>query len=345
MSKPFHVLESLLSSVDGELCRLLKELRPGQTENKQKFDEIWIPHLDTLAELAQMHVNTMEHYSEYLINMNDFDKMCKTIDSMVSRFGIPELKRLPDNMKSLSAMRLSNGLAHIFGTSSTVFNKTKSLDIIPYSDKCNVFPLKFHLNNFITERIEVCDRVIGRFQWYIETLQILSDKFEGLVAQKKTSVVENILKPGCKIFRIPENSTLDQLIQRATNLLDIKEHPTPFSPNIAIAITEMIRESENAKRRTAVHRMMDQAYSSEPTTSNRELRLSVQSPISGARYIPRMGYEEAVIQSEKENAAATKIQRTYRKRKGGKGGKGGKGSKGRKRGKRISMRARQTRNA
>lgn len=361
----FHILESLLASIDGELCRLLKELSPHQTDDNQTFDKIWIPYLDILAELAKMHMDIMQHFSGYLINMTDFDKMCKTIDTICSSLGIPELKRLPDsgNTKILSAMHLSKQLEYIFRNSSTVWKQKNSLRLWFYTEAMPHVSMKYHLEQFVTQRIEVCDRVISRFQWYIKTLQILSRNFESL---DQTRIVETILKPSCRIFRIPETSTLDRLIERATELLRIKEHPEPFTQDIVIAVTNMIREVELAKRRKVLHDMMSKMYSSEPTLSEKEhvrmvaasgtfpdfhpsfytpikphnfqTRLKLQSPHSWAYHRPMMSYGEAV--NFEEQAAATKIQRMYKmKTKSNKRKEPGHG------GKRRSTKARQTRNA
>jgi len=318
---PFHISESLLASIDGKLCQLLKEIQPKTTKQK-KFDEIWITHLDTLVELVKMHVDIMQQCSEYLINMNQFDKMCKTIDSMVSGFGIPELKPFSDRKGlSLSATNSSKLLADYFAKALRVWKNTASLDITPYNETDKMFMFKFSLTNIVTQRIQVCDLMIGLIKWYIETLKILSRNFESL---NQTHIVENILKPGCRIFRIPETSTLDQLIERATELLRIKEHPEPFSPVIAIAVTKMMRKVEKAKRRTEVHEMMQRMYSSKTrdpmmaeTDSlikphNFQTRFELPSPISHILYTPRKSFGEAM--NFAEQTAATKIQRMYRKK-------------------------------
>jgi hypothetical protein len=338
MSRLFHISESLLASIDGELCRLLKAIHPRRSE-KSQFDIIWIPHLKTLAELAKMHMDIMRNCSEFLINMTDFDNMCKTIDTIGSGLGIPELKRLLD-AKGLSAMHSSKVLADYFAKASGVWKKTESLKIMPYNDTDAYQSFKQMLNNFVTQRIGVCDRVINHIKWYIDTLQILFHNFESLDEEKQTRIVENILKPGCKIFRIPETSTLDQLIERATELLRIKEHPEPFSPDIAIAVTNMIREGESAKRRTAVHEMM--LHSKPPVyPSNFQTRYRQKSPDSWAHYTPSMSYGEAVAKADLEENAATKIQRMHRIKTQKYIKKGGKDK-----GKRVkSIRSRQKRNA
>jgi hypothetical protein len=359
---PFHILESLLASIDGELCRLLKEIQLKTKSDVGMFEDFngaWTPHLDKLAALAKMHVDIMQNCSGFLINMNDFYTMCKSIDSMVT-----ELFAFPDK-KGLSAIYSSKHLADFFAKASVVYKKTNSLKIMPYNDTDPYQQFQITLHNLVKQRIEVCDCVIGRLKWYIETLQLLSRSD----AQKMTSIVENILKPGCKIFRIPETSTLDQLIKRATELLRIKERPEPFSPDIAIAVTDMIREGESAKRRTAVHDMMSKMYSSEPTLSEKEharmvaasgtfpdfppsfytlkkphnfqTRLELPSPHSWAYHRPRMSYGEAV--NFEEQSAATKIQRMYRRRPQKSNKKGG-NEKG-KRGKGKSIKSRQKRNA
>ncbi len=237
-------------------------------------------------------------------------------------------------------MHLSKQLEYIFRNSSTVWKQKNSLRLWFYTEAMPGVSIKYHLEQFVTQRIEVCDRVISRFQWYIKTLQILSRNFESLDGEKQTHIVETILKPSCRIFRIPETSTLDQLIERATELLRIKEHPEPFTQDIVIAVTKMIREVESAKRRKVVHDMM---FHSKPPDypSNMQTRLKLQSPHSWAYYKPRMSYGEAV--NFEEQSAATKIQRMYRRRPQKSNKKGG-NEKG-KRGKGKSIKSRQKGNA
>uniref|UniRef100_A0A6C0M2N9 Uncharacterized protein n=1 Tax=viral metagenome TaxID=1070528 RepID=A0A6C0M2N9_9ZZZZ len=312
MSNHFHKLESLLASIDGELCRLLKEIQLKTKSDVGMFEDFngaWIPHLDKLAALAKMHVDIMQNCSGFLINMNDFYTMCKSIDSMVTELG---LVPFPDK-KGLSAIYSSKHLADFFAKASVVYKKTNSLKIIPYNDTDPYQQFQITLHNLVKQRIEVCDCVIGRLKWYIETLQLLSRSD----AQKMTSVVETILKPGCTIFRIPKTSSLDQLIQRATELLHIKEHPEPFSPDMAVAVHDMIRKGEKVKRRADVHQLMREGYSKPLGSgqSNFQTRHRQQSPHSWVHYIPSSygnAVDRAQAKAEAEEGAAKTIQRMFR---------------------------------
>ena len=60
----FHPVQSLLASIDGELCRILKQVNeePEPNHNSRTFDKKWIPHLNTIVELATIHSEIYKQY-------------------------------------------------------------------------------------------------------------------------------------------------------------------------------------------------------------------------------------------------------------------------------------------
>jgi hypothetical protein len=262
----FHVAQSLLASIDGELCGLLKQVNKEANDDRQTFDKKWMPHLDRIAELATMHLKINEHYSNHLIDMIAFKQMCIDVSSIVS---IPGMKPFPADGPSVPT-RLDNHLLYMIGIASRVWNETQSYDIIPYDIVLSYMPFKKTFVDDVNNRINLCDKTIERIEWYIQTLQTLISNFYAISETKIQTMVKKILKPGCVIFHITESdplSTLQSLVQRARELLHMKEHPPAFSRT---TIDEMIRDSERAKRRSNVHEMMAAAYASKPTRSQKQ---------------------------------------------------------------------------
>jgi hypothetical protein len=134
-------------------------------------------------------------------------------------------------------------------------------------------------------------------------LQTLISNFDALGKTKKIpTMVEKILKPGCVIFHITESdplSTLKSLVQRARELLHMKEHPHAFSRTTAI---EMLRESERANRRSEVHKMMADVYASKPTWS--------QNPYD---YETDPSFGEAMTQAEARAEEAKRVAAAKRR--------------------------------
>jgi hypothetical protein len=264
----FHVAQSLLASIDGELCGLLKQVNKEANDDRQTFDKKWMPHLDRIAELATMHLKINEHYSNHLIDMIAFKQMCIDVSSIVS---IPGMKPFPADGPSVPT-RLDNHLLYMIGIASRVWNETQSYDIIPYDIVLSFMPFKKTFVDDVNNRINLCDKMIERIEWYIQTLQTLISNFDAISAISETKIqtmVKKILKPACVIFHITESdplSTLKSLVQRATELLNMKEHPPAFSRT---TIDEMIRDADRVKRRSNVHEMMAAAYASKPTRSQK----------------------------------------------------------------------------
>ena len=363
----FHVAELLLASIDGELCELLMRVNKEENDDHSTFDKKWIPHLKTIAELVTMHSGINTHYSEHLIDMRKFKEMCITMNSIVSKFGISEMK----NEKGwIPSSKLSdNRLKYMFEIALRVRNETRSndYDIAPYNAADPYHDYKHMLCNDVTYRIELHDRTIQRIKWYIETLQILISNFETL---DKKQIVENILKPGCTMFHITETepvSTLQQLVQSATELLHIKEQPDALDASSRTTIIEMIRGAEQiirddklAKLRTQVHDMMSRNYDSKPTRREKaHYRMQSESGMYpdfhpnfhslaengpyNFGYIGRPSYgsfgqaaEAAAAEAEVAEAeAASTIQRAYRTSK--KNQKGGKRTSKKKNSRRIKL--------
>jgi hypothetical protein len=259
----FHAAQSLLASIEGELCGLLKQVNKEANDDSQTFDKKWMPHLDRIAELATMHSKINEHYSNHLISMFEFKEMCIAVNSIVS---IPGMKPFPADGPIVST-RMDARLSYMVGIASRVWNETHSYDIVPYDFALSEMGFKQTFVEKVNERINLCDKTIERIEWYIQTLQTLISNFDAIGETKIPTVVKKILKPGCVIFHITESdplSTLKSLVQRATELLHMKEHPDAFSRTTAI---KMMRESDRAKRRSEVHKMMATVYASKPTLS------------------------------------------------------------------------------
>ena len=340
----FHVAQSLLASIDGELCGLLKQVNEEANDDSQTFDKKWIPHLHRIAELATMHFDIYKHYSTNLITMRAFRDMCSSVIITVSKFGIPKI----DTPSSPNGSQNDHILKDIFESASRVWNETGLLDIDAY-DKARPF-FKRSLQNAVTDRIEFCKKTIEWINWYIQTLQTLISNFDALGKTKKIpTMVEKILKPGCVIFHITESdplSTVQSLVQRARDLLHMKEHPHAFDAHVQTMAIKMMRESERVKRRTDVHEMMADAYASKPTWSQKQqfkmqsasgmypdfhpkvLSLAANGPyILGNIGRPSYGsFGEAAKAAEAAAEAASTIQRAYRNIKSRKSskGKGGK---------------------
>ena len=341
----FHVAQPLLASIDGELCRLLRQVNDDAKDDHRTFDKKWMPHLDRIAELATMHFNIFKHYSNHLITMRAFRDMCSSVMITVSKFGIPII----DTPSSPNGSQNDHILKDIFESASRVWNDTQSYDINKY-DKARPF-FKMSLQNAVTDRIEFCKKTIEWIEWYIKTLQTLISNFDTLDEKKKIpTMVEKILKPGCVIFHITESdprSTLQSLVQHARELLHMKEHPHAFDAHVQTMAIKMIRKPERVKRFTDVHEMMADAYASKPTLSQKQqfkmqsasgmypdfhpkvLSLAANGPyILGNIGRPSYGsFGEAAKAAEAaaEEAAST-IQRAYRNIKSRKSskGKGGK---------------------
>ena len=296
----FHVAQSLLASIDGELCRILKQVNEEPNNNRQTFDKKWIPHLDTIVELATMHSKINKQYSKHLISMFEFKEMCTAVNSIVSKFGISEMKPFPEKGPTVST-RIDARLVLMFGIASRVWNETESLDIDPYDIAESGMGFKYTLGEDVNNRIELCDKTIQRIKWYIQTLQTLISNFDTLDETKRINLVENILKPGCAMFRVTKTaplSTLHNLVQCATELLHMKEHPDAFSRTTVI---EMMRESERANRRSDVREMMAAVYASKPTLSQNPYDYGTQPTFGEA-----MAEAEARAQSRAKAVAAAK---------------------------------------
>jgi hypothetical protein len=270
----FHVAQSLLASIDGELCGLLKQVNEEANDDYSLFDAKWIPHLDRIAELATMHFDIFKHYSKHLITMRAFRDMCTNVIMTVSKFGIPKINTPTSPYGSQNDPILKD----IFESASTVWKRDKSYDINKY-DKAIPF-FKKSLQHAVTDRIEFCKKTIEWINWYIQTLQTLISNFDALDKTKIRTMVEKILKPECVIFHIPESdplSTLKSLVQRARELLYMKEHPDAFDAHVQTMAIEMMRETDEAAKRVAaaerrsnVHEMMADAYASKPTLSQKQ---------------------------------------------------------------------------
>lgn len=284
MSHAFHEAEFLLARIDGELCNLLKLVNKEKNDDVSSFDKKWIPHLKTIAELATMHSGINTHYSEHLIDMRRFKEMCITMNSIVSKFGILEMN--PFNQKDwipIPSSKLSDNRLNFMCEIALSVQKTRSNDynIAPYNAADPYHDYKRMLHDDVTGRIKLHDKTIQLIGWYIQTLQILISNFETIATndKNKNQIVENILKPGCTMFHITERepvSILHQLVQSATRLLHIKEHPGVLDASSRTKIIDMIREAEQiirdgeqAKRRTAVHNMMRKDYDSKPTLAQK----------------------------------------------------------------------------
>ena len=302
MSHAFHEAEFLLARIDGELCNLLKLVNKEKNDDVSSFDKKWIPHLKTIAELVTMHSGINTHYSEHLIDMRRFKEMCINMNSIVSKFGILEMN--PFNEKGwipIPSSKLSdNRLKYMFEIALRVRNETRSndYDIAPYNAADHYHDYKNMLHDDVTGRINLHDKTIQLIEWYIQTLQILISNFETIatIDKNKKQIVENILKPGCTMFHITERepvSILHQLVQSATRLLHIKEHPGALDASSRTKIIDMIREAEQiirdgeqAKRRTAVHDMMRKNYKSKPTLEQKGHYRNIKGLHSGPDFHP-----------------------------------------------------------
>ena len=181
----FHVAQSLLASIDGELCGLLKQVNEEANDDYSLFDAKWIPHLDRIAELATMHFDIYKHYSNHLITMRAFRDMCTSgVMMTVSKFGIPKI-----NAPTSSPYGSQNDhiLKDIFEYASTVWKRDKSYDINKY-DKAKPF-FKRSLQNAVTDRIDFCKKTIEWINWYIQTLQTLISNFDALDKTKIRTMV------------------------------------------------------------------------------------------------------------------------------------------------------------
>jgi len=355
----FHAAQSLLASIDGELCGLLRQVNEEANDDYSLFDAKWIPHLDRIAELATMHFDIYKHYSKHLIIMRAFRDMCSSIMMTVSKFGIPKINA----PTSPNGSQNDHILKDIFEYASTVWKRDKSYDINKY-DKARPF-FKKSLQNAVTDRIEFCKKTIEWINWYIQTLQTLISNFDALDKTKIRTMVEKILKPACVIFHIPESdpvTTLHNLVQHARELLHMKEQPHAFDAHVQTMAIELIHDADRAKRRTDeaakrvaaakrrtnVHEMMADAYASKPTLSQKQpfkmqfasnmrpdFHPEFHSLAANGPYIfgnigrPSYGsFGEAAAESAAEAAeeAAITIQRAYRNIKSRKSskGKGGK---------------------
>jgi hypothetical protein len=293
----FHAAQSLLASIEGELCGLLKQVNKEANDDSQTFDKKWMPHLDRIAELATMHSKINEHYSNHLISMFEFKEMCIAVNSIVS---IPGMKPFPADGPIVST-RMDARLSYMVGIASRVWNETHSYDIVPYDFALSEMGFKQTFVEKVNERINLCDKTIERIEWYIQTLQTLISNFDAIGETKIPTVVKKILKPGCVIFHITESdplSTLKSLVQRATELLHMKEHPDAFSRTTAI---KMMRESDRAKRRSEVHKMMATVYASKPTLSQNPYDYGTDPSFGEA-----MAEAEARAQSRAKAVAAAK---------------------------------------
>ena len=369
----FHIAELLLARIDGELCELLMRVNKEKNDDHSTFDKKWIPHLKTIAELVTMHSGINTHYSEHLIDMRRFKEMCITMNSIVSKFGILEM--VPFKEKGLiPSLKLSdNRLKFMFEIALRVRNETRSndYDIAPYNALDPYHNYKHMLRDDVTGRINLHDKPIQWIKWYIQTLQILISNFETIDKNKKNKkqIVENILKPGCTMFHITEGepvSILHQLVQSATQLLHIKEHPGALDASSRTTIIDMIREAEQiirdgeqAKRRTQVHDMMSRNYDSKPTLEQKTYNRNITGLHSGPYFHPNFtslaangpcifgnigrpsfgsfgkAAEAAAAEAAAAEAAASIIQRAYRKSK--KNRKGGKITSKKKNSRRIKL--------
>jgi hypothetical protein len=299
----FHIAELLLARIDGELCELLMRVNKEKNDDHSTFDKKWIPHLKTIAELVTMHSGINTHYSEHLIDMRRFKEMCITMNSIVSKFGI--LGMVPFKEKGLipSSKLSDNRLKFMFEIALRVRNETRSndYDIAPYNALDPYHDYKHMLRDDVTGRINLHDKTIQWIKWYIQTLQILISNFETIATidknkKNKKQIVENILKPGCTMFHITEGepvSILHQLVQSATQLLHIKEHPGALDASSRTTIIDMIRKAEQiirdgelANLRTQVRDMMSRNYDSKPTLEQKTYYRNIKGLHSGPYFHP-----------------------------------------------------------